>query len=71
MWEPVGHTSLGLLFQDFLSLNPWTDVESWRWQGMLPGEDLAVAPLCSPPCSHRCVTSTHSTPLKLGHSLPV
>ena len=65
MWEPVGHASLGLLFQDFL-FNPWTDMESWRWQGTLPGEDLAMARPCSPPCSHRCVTSTHSTPLKLG-----
>ena len=70
MWEPVGHASLGLLFQDFL-FNPRTDMESWRWQGTLPGEDLAMARPCSPPCSHRCVTSTHSTPLKLGHNLLV
>lgn len=58
----------GCSSRTFFLFSPWTD-ESWRWQGMLPGEDLTVAPLCSPPCSHRCVTSTHSTPLKLGHSL--
>ena len=46
-------------------------MESWRRQGTLPGEDLAMARPCSPPCSHRRVTSTHSTPLKLGHSLLV